>query len=219
MLFEIDNIEFSIKGKPLLNGVYLQVETGNITGILGSNGCGKSSLLSIIFGHQKSKYLLIRIDKKPYLKPLYKNHMASYLPQGHLVPNRMKVYQAFQLFRVDFNLFTQRFETFKRLEGSKFKVLSGGERRFLEIYLVLKTKSHLVLLDEPFTHLSPLLISGVKDLIEEEKAHKAIVITDHFYREVVSISDQLYLLKNGSTISIANTTELESYQYIPSKRS
>ena len=214
MLFEIDNVELYFKGKSILNGIYLKAETGKITGLLGSNGSGKTCLLSIVFGHLKPKYQLIRIDGKACLKPLFKQHIAAYLPQHHLVPNQLKIKMAFKVFAVDFNQFLERFEGFKPLSKSKFKHLSGGERRLIETYLILKTTSKLVLLDEPFTHLSPIFIEDVKQLISEEKKHKAIILTDHLFRNVVELSDDMYLLKNGSTTPITDVKALEDYGYI-----
>ena len=63
MIFEIDNVELYFNKKRILNGIYLKAETGKITGLLGSNGSEKSSLLEIAFGNLKPKYKLIRIDK------------------------------------------------------------------------------------------------------------------------------------------------------------
>ena len=73
MIFEIDNIELSFKEKRILNGIYLKTETNNITGLLGSNGCGKTCLLNILFGSLEPKYKLIRVDNKP--DGLYENHL------------------------------------------------------------------------------------------------------------------------------------------------
>ncbi len=91
MTLEIDNVELYFKTKPILRGVYLKAQTGKITGILGSNGCGKSCLLNIVFGNLIPKYKLIRVDNKPILKPLYKTAQVRYLPQHHFIPNRIKV--------------------------------------------------------------------------------------------------------------------------------
>ena len=70
MKFELDNVELYFKNKRILNGIYLKAETGKVTAILGSNGCGKSCLLNIAFGSLKPKYMLIRLNNKPLLKPL-----------------------------------------------------------------------------------------------------------------------------------------------------
>jgi ABC-type lipopolysaccharide export system ATPase subunit len=71
-----------------------------------------------------------------------------------------------------------------------------------------------VLLDEPFSHLSPVFIDKIKPLLLAEKRHKAIVITDHMYRHILDVSEELYLLKNGSTQLIKNKKALEDYSYL-----
>ena len=77
MPLEIDNVELYFKTKTIIRGVYLKAETGKITGLLGSNGCGKSCLLKIIFGSLTPKYKLIRVNNKPILKSLYKQNLQS----------------------------------------------------------------------------------------------------------------------------------------------
>jgi ABC-type multidrug transport system ATPase subunit len=214
MIFEIDNLELYFDNKRILNGVYLKAETGKITGILGSNGCGKSCLLNIGFGSLKAKYSQVRIDKKPILKPLYQTKLVAYLPQHHFVPNNIKLKTAFKLFQVDWTEFTNAFEEFNPFKNSNFNKLSGGERRVIEVYLILKCSKKIIFLDEPFSHIAPLYIEKIKALIIEEKIKKAIIITDHMYRHIISISDTIYLLKNGCTKLIDDINELEDYKYL-----
>jgi len=214
LIFEIDNVELYFKNKRILNGIYLKAETGQVTAVLGRNGCGKSSLLNIVFGNLKPKYMLIRLDNKPLLKPLYATGFAKYLPQYNFIPTGMTLSRVFKLFDLDWTLFIENFEVFSIYESAKFKVLSGGERRLVETYIILKTASQIVILDEPFSHLSPLHIERIKILITEEKKHKAIIISDHMYQHIIDASDTIYLLKNGTTKKIKNLIELETYNYL-----
>ena len=214
MIFEIDNVELYFAEKQILNGVYLKAETGKITGILGANGSGKSSLLNIFFGSLEPRHKLIRIDKKPYVKPFFKYGMATYLPQQNFIPPKMKLETCFQLFKVDVNGFLKDFPEFRSYRKAKMRELSGGQRRVIEIYICLNSEAKLILLDEPFSHLSPLYIEKIKNLIQELRKEKAIILTDHMYRHILDTSDELYLLKNGSTKLISNTSELEDYNYL-----
>ncbi|OEY73793.1 ATP-binding cassette domain-containing protein [Salegentibacter salarius] len=214
MIFEIDNVELYFAEKQILNGVYLKAETGKITGILGANGSGKSSLLNIFFGSLQPRHKLIRIDKKPYLKPLFKYGMVTYLPQQNFIPPKMKLETCFQLFKVDVNGFLQDFPEFRSYRKARMREFSGGQRRIIEIYICLNSRAELILLDEPFSHLSPLYIEKIKSLIQELKKEKAIILTDHMYRHILDTSDELYLLKNGSTKLIDKTSELEDYNYL-----
>lgn len=214
MIFEIDNIELYFAEKQILNGVYLKAETGKVTGILGLNGCGKSSLLNIFFGSLEPRHKLIRIDKKPYLKPLYNYGIVNYLPQQNFIPPKMMLETCFNLFKVDLEGFLNDFPEFKTYKKARMRELSGGQQRVVEIYISLNSQAKLVLLDEPFSHLSPLYVEKIKNLIQEVKKEKAIILTDHMYRHILDTSDELYLLKNGSTQLIKDYKALEDYSYL-----
>lgn len=214
MIFEIDNIELTFKEKRILNGIYLKAETTEITGILGSNGSGKTSLLNILFGNLEPKYKLIRVNNKAILKPLYLTKLVAYLPQHHFIPKALKLLTLFKLFKVSWDEFISHFETFGHYKSSKFGKLSGGERRLIETYIILKSDSKLILLDEPFSHLSPLNIEKIKRLILVEKQDKAIVVTDHMYKHILDLADTLYLIKNGNSKLIDNVRELEDLKYL-----
>ncbi|MEP5255409.1 MAG: ABC transporter ATP-binding protein [Winogradskyella arenosi] len=214
MIFELDNVELYFKSHRVLNGIYLKGETGKVTGLLGRNGSGKSSLMDIAFGILKPKYMLIRLNNKPLQQPLYMLKIAKYMPQYNFIPSSMKVAFAFQLYQVDWHAFVTLFNNFEAYKNLRFKGLSGGERRLIEVYLSLKTESKITLLDEPFSHLAPLYIEKIKALILEEKKHKIIIISDHLYPHILDISDTLYLLKNGTTKLIKQLTELEDYGYL-----
>ncbi len=214
MILEIDNVELYFAKKRILNGIYLKAETGKVTGILGRNGSGKSSLMTIIFGSLQPKYKLVRLDGQPILKPLYQTKKVSFLPQHGLVPKNIKIKFLFKLLEVDWFEFIKIFESFSFYRDSKVNTLSGGELRVLETYLILKSPKEIIILDEPFSNIAPLYIEKFKKLIQLEKQHKAIIITDHYFKEVIESSDDLYLLKNGCTKLIEHIEELEDYQYL-----
>lgn len=214
MILEVDNIELNFKNNRILSGIYLKAETGKVTAILGNNGCGKSSLLNIIFGNIKPKYKLIRIDSSPTLKPLYKTGFVKYLPQYHFIPNGIKLKTAFELFGVSWTDFIKTFETFEKYNSFKINYLSGGEQRVVETFIVLKSKSAITILDEPFSHIAPIYVDTIKMLIKKEKKNKIIIISDHLYRHIIEASDSIYLLKNATTKEIKNLKELEDYSYL-----
>lgn len=214
MLLEVDNVELYFKGKRILNGIYLKAETGQVTAILGRNGSGKSCLLQIIFGSLKSKYKLVRLNGTPFLKALFKTGKVKYLPQHNYLPKNLKLKSAFRLYKVDWSEFVLTFEEFKGLEQHKPKSFSGGLLRLIETYLILKSNSEIVLLDEPFSHLSPLHVQHIKEVIEIEKLAKTIIITDHMCHHIIDSSDNIYLLQNGCTRLVNNLNELEEYKYL-----
>lgn len=100
------------------------------------------------------------------------------------------------------------------LKNVKAKTLSGGERRLIETFLILKANYKIILLDEPFSHLAPIHIEKIKALIQCEKSRKIIILTDQLYRDLTDISHSLYLISDGSTIKINSVDELEDYGYI-----
>ncbi|WP_323027704.1 ATP-binding cassette domain-containing protein [Gelidibacter japonicus] len=214
MIIELDNVELNFNKRRILYGIYLKAETGQVVGLLGRNGSGKSCLLQVLFGSLQPKYKFIKLDGQPLIKPLYTLNIASYLPQHHLAPDHIRVQTLFQILKLDWGEFIGHFENFQVHHNSKINRLSGGERRVVETYAVLKQKGDIVLLDEPFSNISPLYLDNIKNLITTEKAHKIIIITDHYYRDVIDISDALYLLNNGCTRKTDKLEDLEDYNYL-----
>ena len=84
----------------------------------------------------------------------------------------------------------------------------------INIYIIARSPSQFILLDEPFSHLSPLQIEKVRSLLTEEKQNKGILITDHLYRDILDISDRLYVLSDGRTRPAKGTEDLETFGYI-----
>lgn len=216
MILEADNIEIGFDGKDVLKGIYIKIEKGKVTGLLGNNGCGKSTLLAVIFGSLRPKSRLIRIDKKPHLKPLFLSNRIKYLPQHNIIPDNIKIHQAFKLMKTDWATFASHFPLLEKHKKTRFRLLSGGERRIIEVYLILKSKADFVLLDEPFSHITPLYIDTLNSIIETEKNRKGILITDHMYDHIINVSDHIFLLKNGCSIPITTLTQLEDYNYVRS---
>ncbi len=215
-LLEIDNVELNFGFHEVLKAIYFKAEKGKVTGILGSNGSGKTSLLRIIFGELKPNNKLIRFDKKPFLTPLYKTGFIKYLPQFHFIPKRLTLERVFYFFGVSLNDFLINFPNYKSQEKNRFYSFSGGEKRLIETYIILKSDAKITMLDEPFSHLAPIFVEKIKTLIEIEKQHKIIIITDHLYKDILEISDDIYLLKNGWSKKIKSHDELIHHKYVNS---
>ena len=96
----------------------------------------------------------------------------------------------------------------------KIQQLSGGERRVIETYLILKSDREIILLDEPFSHLAPIYVEQFKTLIHQDKNHKVILITDHLYEHITELSDTIYLIKNGCSTQIESLDQLKDYNYL-----
>jgi ABC-type branched-subunit amino acid transport system ATPase component len=116
---------------------------------------------------------------------------------------------------LDFSEFSNLFPEFRPKLNQRASDLSGGERRFLETYVILKSKTQFVILDEPFTHLMPLQIEKISELIVEEKSNKGIILTDHMYNAILDIADTTYVLANGKIHLVKNNIDLERLGYLP----
>ncbi|WP_428658699.1 ATP-binding cassette domain-containing protein [Runella sp.] len=211
---EADSIELAFGERKILQSIYLKMPFGEVTAILGRNGCGKSSLLQIIFGTLKPVYKSVRWDKRFVEYPYREQNLVRYLPQHPLTPPSMQVQKAFERYGalVDASLN----EKWQGIKNKRFGELSGGERRFWETLLILYSPVQFILLDEPFSRLSPIYVELLKELIVAQKTQKGILITDHLYREVLDIADQTYLLQNGTTYLLTDPVqELIDRGYIP----
>lgn len=214
MKVEIDNVELSFGNRRILYGIYLKVETGKVTGILGRNGCGKTSILHILFGSLNPKYKNIRINGTHQKKRLYGTGFIGYLPQHRLLPENLKLCHAFTLFDSKWKTFTAVFPSFEIYKNAKVDALSSGELRMVETYLILSSGKKIILLDEPFSFIAPIYVEKIKDLIHLKKKESAIIITDHFYREILDVSDTIYFLKDGYSKRIRHKKDLEDEGYL-----
>lgn len=212
-LLEADSIQLAFDSRSILSDIYLKLETGKITGLLGRNGAGKSCLLKIIFGSLDAEKS-VRFDNQSQPFAFQKPHLIKYLPQFNFIPKQLCLNRIFQDFELGYSLFENRFPEFKSKHQSSIGSLSGGERRLLELFTILKSNTQFALLDEPFTHLSPIQIEKAQELILEEKINKGILITDHLHEAVRNICDNLYVLSNGKTHLTKNLEDLERLGYV-----
>ncbi len=211
-ILEADSIQFGFEGRRILSDIYLKCETGKITGILGRNGQGKSCLMKIIYGSLKCEKS-VRIDNYSQYKVFKKRELLLYVPQFNFIPRSLTLKQIFQDFELEYSFFQNIFSEFKTRYKSVVNSLSGGEQRLIEVYLIVKSKTQFAILDEPFTHLNPLQIEKVKDVLIQEKSNKGLLITDHMFRNVTDISDTLYILKDGKTHLTMSINDIEAYGY------
>ncbi|MFD0796901.1 ATP-binding cassette domain-containing protein [Maribacter chungangensis] len=214
MTLELDNIELNFDSKKILSGIYMHAETGTVTGVLGRNGCGKTSLLRILFGNLGPKYGNVRLNGLHQKRKLYKTGKAAYLPQHRLLPSYMTVQEAFETFKTDRKDFTTLFHSFVAPQKEKINNLSTGELRLLETYLILNSKKEIIILDEPFSFIAPIYIDILKKIICQKKENSIIILTDHYYEDILDISDTLYLLKNGCSKALKSKVELKQEGYL-----
>ena len=209
---EADSIQLEFAGRKILQDIYIKSETGKITGLLGRNGSGKSCLMKIIYGTMECEKS-VRIDKVSQKEAFNRNDLLQYLPQFNFIPRHFRLKQIFNDFSLDYTFFQKRFPEFSSSYKNRISDLSGGQARLVELYLIVISPSKFAMLDEPFTHLSPIQVERVKALLIEEKERKGFLISDHMYRHIIEISDHLYVLVNGKTHLTKETADIERLGY------
>ena len=213
-LLEIDSVQLRFGERTILNNIYLQSETGKVTGILGRNGCGKSCLLKLIFGEIHTNEKSVRINGNVLYKDNRNPKDMKMLPQFNFLPKHIKVIQTFNYFDIDFAEFCNLFNEFSDWAQFKIQKLSGGNVRIIETYLILKSDTKFCILDEPFSHLSPKNAETFIEIIKQEKDKKGILLTDHMYNYIIKICDDIYVIKDCASYKIDDIDKLKSYGYL-----
>lgn len=218
---EVDSVIKTFGYKSLLTDVYLKCTTNEVLGILGRNGTGKSTLLRIIFGSTDADTASIRIDGQLCERAFSRGNLIACLPQHPFLPKHQSVGQIIRIFLKESKAREAVSTHFriKPLLTKKIAGLSGGERRYLEVLLILNRPVPFVLLDEPFAAVEPLYRTEIKELIGAYRKEKGIILTDHDYVNVTDVCDQTYLIDSGVCRPIRERTELITYNYLPPDRS
>lgn len=209
---EADGIQLEFNGRRILSDIYLKCETGKITGLLGRNGQGKSCLMKIIYGSLQCEKS-VRFDNISHYEAFKRPGLLRYLPQFNFIPKALTLQRIFKDFELEYSTFDKLFPQFKTKYKSSINTLSGGEYRLIELYVIVKSKSQFAMLDEPFTHLNPVEIEKVQNLLLEEKENKGLLITDHMFKHISQISNNLYVLTNGKIHLTKSIEEIETLGY------
>lgn len=202
-------------GRKILTDVYLKCETGDVVGLLGRNGSGKSSLMKIIFGTLRGESQSVRLNGQ-YVKQLFKSpNTVHYLPQDGFSMNYLTFNDLVRIFRLEPALDRiQDLEEISTNADRNIGQLSGGVKKLVEILTVLYTPGAFVLLDEPFSYLSPVLVEKVIPHIRHQSQTKGIILTDHQYRNVMTVSNRRYVIADGALKFVEDSADLEKYGYI-----
>ena len=214
-ILEIDGIQKKLDNKWILSDVYLKCKINDVIGLLGRNGSGKSTLLKIIFGIISADNKCIKINGIVKNKTSDLLQEVSYLSQEQFIPNYLSVKKVISL-----SIEPEREQDFyddemiQDITDKRINQLSGGELRYLEIKIILSKSSKFVLLDEPYNGLSPLMVEKVNQLIKDNSSQKGIIVTDHDYENVIRVSNQLLLMKDGKIHHLKDKIELIEKGYL-----
>ena len=219
---KIIKISKTIGKKPKIRDISLHLRKGEIVGLLGPNGAGKTTTFYIIVGLTKPDAGSVLIDKTDVSDlPIYlRSQMGvSYLPQEPSIfrgmnvednimsiievkePNKKKHQIILENLLAEFDI--------THVRKSKSVVLSGGERRRLEIARTLASKPNYLLLDEPLTGIDPVSIEEIKIIIKNLRdRYIGLLITDHNVRETLKIVDRVYIVIEGAIYFEGEPTEV-----------
>ncbi len=209
----IESVRHSFDGKPILNCNYTIFKSGSVTGIVGLNGCGKSTLFKIIFGTLKADYSRI-LYKGKQIKTLFINPgVVAFLAQDNFLPRYLTVEKFLKQSHLNPEKEKSIRDRFNPLLKQKINSLSGGERRMLEIQYIFALESDFIILDEPFIGLEPKGVDETKKLIQDCK--NGIIISSHLYRDLEEELDETLLLVNGNLIKMESDDDLRCFGYLP----
>jgi len=212
---KVDNLTKTIKKTNIINGVSLEVKSGEIVGLLGPNGAGKTTMFYMICGIISPNGGEIYLDNKNITKmPLHKRAKegVGYLPQESSVFKELSVEENLLLAaeivykseeevqeRVEKLLELLNIEPIRKRKGIS---LSGGERRRCEIARSLASFPKFLLLDEPFAGVDPIAVTDIQEIVKDlTKLNIGVLITDHNVRETLGICDRAYVMKDGELLA------------------
>jgi lipopolysaccharide export system ATP-binding protein len=214
----------SYRGRKVVDNVELDIGQGEVVGLLGPNGAGKTTTFYILVGLARpdSGKVLLNGDEITDL-PMYLRARSgiSYLPQEPSVfrqltseENLLAVLETLPLTpeqqrdRLEELLVQMGLET---VRTSKAYMLSGGERRRLEIARSLTLQPSFVLLDEPFSGIDPLTVKDLQEIIRDlAKSGIGVLITDHNVRETLTVTDRAYILRGGKIFRKGSPEDLSN---------
>jgi len=202
------------KGRDVVDGVDIRVGQGEIVGLLGANGAGKSTTFYMIVGRILPDSGRVFIgDEDVSAQPMYirARHGIGYLPQEASIFRRITVRDNIDLVlsangvdaRTRASECDRLLEEFglENISGALGYALSGGERRRVEIARCLAMKPLFILLDEPFSGIDPVSVYDIQEIIRRLSGQGyGILLTDHNVRETLAITNRSYLMHEGRVV-------------------
>lgn len=210
----LHNLVKRYKGRSVVNSVSLNIQSGTVVGLLGPNGAGKTTTFYMTIGMIDPDDGQVFLDEEDITDcPMYLRARKGigYLPQEASIFRKLTAKDNILAILETLDLSKSQQEDqanrlldelgIKQLADQKASVLSGGERRRLEISRALATSPSFILLDEPFAGIDPLAVADIKNIIEHLRDRNiGILISDHNVRETLGVCDMAYILCDGAVI-------------------
>ncbi len=220
-IFEVQNLSKSFDGRPILKKLSLKVFPGECVGVLGPNGCGKTTLFSMCIGEQNVEAGKIFLNGRSIEETpihLRSKEGLGYLPQQRSVFNISVYENILGIAQISIKGVDQQKSiteklldefNLQHLRSLNASVLSGGEIRRLMMARVMINKPKIVLLDEPLAALDPLVVQDIqKYILKIQSSGTAILVTDHNVKNLFDITDRSYVLGEQSIIAEGTSREL-----------
>ena len=219
------NISFSFNKRQILEDISFIVRQGEICGLLGPNGVGKSTIFNIITGLLNPDFGEIEIDQKKVTNiPIYKRALdfgVAIVPQSGGVFSNLSCQQNLKAiseivineknersFKIEYMISKFQLESVKNL---KAKHLSGGQRKRLSIAMSLLSDPKIILMDEPFQGLDIMSTRDLQETIvnlQTEDHTRSCIISDHAARDLLAISDRAIILANKKIVAHGKPSDL-----------
>ncbi len=209
--------------KKVVQGIDFTMQTGEVLGLLGPNGSGKTTTFYMIVGFHKPNSGKVYLDNQNITSlPMYKRAQLgiSYLPQEPSVFRKLTVEENIWSIietRKDLDhtqkkqLLEELIEEFSigRIRKQEAYTLSGGERRRTEIARSLAINPHFLLLDEPFAGIDPIAVADIKGMIKQlTQRNIGILITDHNVRDTLEITNRSIIISTGQIVISGTRQEI-----------
>ena len=220
----LQNLGKAYGGRNVVKEVNLNVEGGDVVGLLGPNGAGKTTTFYMTVGMIKPDEGKVFLDDEEITDyPMYLRARkgVGYLPQETSIFRKLTVRQnvlaILEILPISGPERAERADMLldelgiKHLSDQKAHVLSGGEKRRLEISRSLATNPSFILLDEPFAGIDPLAINDIKNIIGHLKRRGiGILISDHNVRDTLGVCDEAFILYDGHIIESGSPEKIAS---------
>ena len=225
---KLKNIEKSLGSKKILSGINFSIAANEIVGLLGPNGAGKTTAFYIAAGIIFPSTGQIFINNEDVTeKPMHAraNLGLGYLPQeASIFPELSVENNLLGIVELSMGDQDKKIEKLskivdefglKNILQTKGRMLSGGQRRKVEIARTLICEPDIILLDEPFAGIDPIAVEEIKELLQEIcKKNISILITDHNVRETLSLCDRAIILNEGSVIAEGDEAALKDNAHV-----